>query len=83
MREAPIGVFDSGVGGLSVLGEIQRLLPNESLLYLSTDGQAMAFLLLGCAAALAFPLGPDFVATRLGRSVQRFGVWAIAPVVSR
>jgi glutamate racemase len=38
MREAPIGVFDSGVGGLSVLAEIQRLLPNESLLYVADCG---------------------------------------------
>jgi glutamate racemase len=33
-RSAPIGVFDSGVGGLSVLGALQRALPNEDLLYL-------------------------------------------------
>ncbi len=38
MHEAPIGVFDSGVGGLSVLAEIQRLLPNESLLYVADCG---------------------------------------------
>ncbi|MEB0047588.1 MULTISPECIES: glutamate racemase [unclassified Pseudomonas] len=38
MREAPIGVFDSGVGGLSVLAEIQRLLPHESLLYVADCG---------------------------------------------
>jgi glutamate racemase len=31
----PIGIFDSGVGGLSVAREIRRLLPAESLLYLS------------------------------------------------
>ncbi|MDB5958855.1 MAG: murI [Massilia sp.] len=30
---APIGVFDSGVGGLSVLRHIHALLPHESLLY--------------------------------------------------
>jgi glutamate racemase len=30
---APIGVFDSGVGGLSVAGEILRNLPTESVLY--------------------------------------------------
>jgi glutamate racemase len=30
---APIGVFDSGVGGLSVAGEILRNLPFESVLY--------------------------------------------------
>ncbi|MEM9214645.1 MAG: glutamate racemase [Cyanobacteria bacterium P01_F01_bin.150] len=29
----PIGVFDSGVGGLTVLTELQRVLPNESILY--------------------------------------------------
>ena len=38
MREAPIGAFDSGVGGLSVLAEISRLLPNESLLYVADCG---------------------------------------------
>ncbi|ANI56585.1 glutamate racemase [Pseudomonas sp. DR 5-09] len=38
MREAPIAVFDSGVGGVSVLAEIQHLLPNESLLYLGDCG---------------------------------------------
>ncbi|WP_426140915.1 glutamate racemase [Pseudomonas sp. DWP3-1-2] len=36
--DAPVGVFDSGVGGLSVLGEIRRLLPNESLLYVGDCG---------------------------------------------
>lgn len=32
---APVGVFDSGVGGLSVLREIRQCLPHESLLYLA------------------------------------------------
>src|SRR5688572_31390235 len=31
--EAPIGVFDSGVGGLTVVHEIVKRLPNESILY--------------------------------------------------
>jgi len=35
---SPIGVFDSGVGGLSVLREIQRLLPAEDLIYLADQG---------------------------------------------
>lgn len=34
-RAAPVGVFDSGVGGLSVLREIRKCLPHESLLYLA------------------------------------------------
>ena len=29
----PIGIFDSGVGGLTVAKEINRLLPNESIVY--------------------------------------------------
>lgn len=33
-RRLPIGVFDSGVGGLTVVAALQRRLPNEHLLYL-------------------------------------------------
>jgi glutamate racemase len=36
----PIGVFDSGVGGLSVLLEIRRRLPAESLIYAADSGYA-------------------------------------------
>jgi glutamate racemase len=32
---APIGAFDSGVGGLSILLEVRRLLPAEDLIYLA------------------------------------------------
>ncbi|MEQ1757374.1 MAG: glutamate racemase [Vicinamibacterales bacterium] len=35
-----IGVFDSGVGGLSVLREIRRELPGESLLYVADSAHA-------------------------------------------
>ena len=38
MSQAPIGVFDSGVGGLSVLREIRARLPDESLLYVADSG---------------------------------------------
>ncbi len=34
MNNNPIGVFDSGIGGLTVVKEIIRKLPNESLIYL-------------------------------------------------
>ena len=33
MNNAPIGVFDSGVGGLTVAREMMRQLPNESIVY--------------------------------------------------
>lgn len=36
----PIGVFDSGVGGLTVLREIIRRLPGESTVYLGDNGRA-------------------------------------------
>ncbi len=36
----PIGVFDSGVGGLTVLREIRRELPHEDLLYVADSAHA-------------------------------------------
>jgi len=36
----PIGVFDSGVGGLTVLREILRRSPNESTIYLGDNARA-------------------------------------------
>ncbi|MCB8988530.1 MAG: glutamate racemase [Ardenticatenaceae bacterium] len=35
MQQQPIGVFDSGVGGLSILRELRRQLPQENLLYVA------------------------------------------------
>ena len=34
-EDLPIGLFDSGLGGLTVLHQLQRLLPEETLLYLA------------------------------------------------
>ena len=36
----PIGLFDSGVGGLTVLREVVRRLPGESTIYLGDNGRA-------------------------------------------
>ena len=33
-NQNPIGIFDSGVGGLTVFAEVKKLLPNESVFYL-------------------------------------------------
>ena len=33
MDKRPIGVFDSGLGGLTVLKEINKRLPNEDIIY--------------------------------------------------
>ena len=32
-KTAPVGVFDSGVGGLTVAREIMRQLPDENIVY--------------------------------------------------
>ena len=32
--DSPIGVFDSGVGGLTTVRELTRLLPGEDIIYL-------------------------------------------------
>ena len=33
-NSSPLGVFDSGVGGLTALAELRKLLPNEDIIYL-------------------------------------------------
>ena len=38
MKQQPIGVFDSGVGGLSVLRHLQTQLPAEQFIYLADQG---------------------------------------------
>lgn len=39
MDTRPIGVFDSGLGGLTALGELAALLPGEDLLYFGDTGR--------------------------------------------
>jgi glutamate racemase len=39
-RDQPIGVFDSGVGGLSILRALRRALPREDFVYFSDAGHA-------------------------------------------
>ena len=40
MCDKAIGIFDSGLGGLTVLKEIHRLLPNENLVYFGDSKRA-------------------------------------------
>jgi glutamate racemase len=60
-RNAPLGVFDSGLGGLTVVRALRAMLPGEDLVYLGdtarvpygTKGPAtIVKYALGCAAAL-------------------------------
>ena len=36
----PVGVFDSGVGGISVLRELIKVMPNEDYIYLGDSRNA-------------------------------------------
>ncbi|MFY7944909.1 MAG: glutamate racemase, partial [Crocinitomicaceae bacterium] len=40
MLSAPIGVFDSGYGGLTVLSEIKKRLPQYDYVYLGDNARA-------------------------------------------
>ncbi len=62
MDNRPVGLFDSGMGGLSVLKTAMILLPNEDYIYFGDDGNApygtkpeerIVALALGCARFLA------------------------------
>lgn len=39
LRTAPIGIFDSGVGGLTVFREVARVLPHHPLIYLGDSAR--------------------------------------------
>lgn len=58
-----IGVFDSGVGGLSVLREVRRELPDEQLIYVADSGNApygerpLEFIHARATAITAFLIG--------------------------
>ena len=40
MKENPIGLFDSGIGGTSIYKAVNKLLPNESTIYLADSANA-------------------------------------------
>ena len=40
MSQNPIGIFDSGLGGLTIYSEIHKLLPNENIIYLADSKNA-------------------------------------------
>ena len=39
MDRRPIGVFDSGLGGLTAVRELARLMPEEDLVYFGDTGR--------------------------------------------
>lgn len=60
---APIGVFDSGFGGLTVAREIAKALPRESLIYVGDSARC--------------PYGPRDL-SEVDGFVQQIGAWLVA-----
>lgn len=59
-KHAPIGVFDSGVGGLTVVREIMRQIPNERIIY------------FGDTARVPYGSKSKDTITRYSRQIVRF-----------
>ena len=62
-NDAPIGIFDSGFGGLTVAREIARALPQESLIYVGDSARC--------------PYGPRSLA-EVDTFVQQIGAWLMS-----
>lgn len=60
LLEAPVGVFDSGVGGLTVVREIMRQVPNERIVY------------FGDTARVPYGSKSKDTVTRYSRQIVRF-----------
>ncbi|MBR6771604.1 MAG: glutamate racemase [Lachnospiraceae bacterium] len=60
LRQAPVGVFDSGVGGLTVAREIMRQIPNEKIIY------------FGDTARVPYGSKSKETITRYARQIVRF-----------
>ena len=60
LRNAPVGVFDSGVGGLTVAREIMRNLPSEKIVY------------FGDTARVPYGSKSKETVTRYSRQIIRF-----------
>lgn len=59
-KAAPIGVFDSGIGGLTVVREIMRQIPNENIVY------------FGDTARVPYGNKSKETVTRFSRQILRF-----------
>lgn len=60
LQKAPIGIFDSGVGGLTVAREIMRQMPNEKIIY------------FGDTARVPYGNKSKDTVTRFSRQIARF-----------
>ena len=92
--DSPIGVFDSGVGGLSILHALRRELPDEDLLYVADSANAPygdrpeSFIAQRADAIAAFLIESGAKAivvacnTASVVAVERLRSWSPVPVVA-
>ena len=92
--DAPVGVFDSGVGGLSVLREIRVALPHEDLLYVADSGHApygdqpTEFIAGRASAVVRFLLDSGVKAiviacnTATSVAVDKLRAWSPVPIIA-
>lgn len=90
----PVGVFDSGVGGLSVLREIRRALPHEDLIYVADSGHApygdqpSEFIEGRASAVVKFLLAANVKAITIACNtatvvaVEKLRAWSPVPIVA-
>jgi glutamate racemase len=94
MSSSPIGIFDSGVGGLSVFKEIQQLLPHEQLYYVADSGfapygdKSCDYIVLRCTAIVEFFLAQGVKAivvacnTATSVAVDALRAWCPVPIIA-
>ena len=71
-KDAPIGVFDSGIGGLTVAREIMRQIPNEKIIY------------FGDTARMPYGSKSKETVTRFSKQIVRFlETFQVKPVIRR
>ena len=59
MKHRPIGIFDSGLGGLTVVKAIQKELPQERLVYFG-DTARIPYGTKSCSGGLQYLVGLGF-----------------------
>jgi len=69
LNKNPIGIFDSGIGGLTVAREIRRILPNEDIVYLG-DTARLPYGTKSVDAIIQFSLeNTQFLMSRNAKSI--------------
>ena len=72
MDQRPIGVFDSGSGGLTAVREIRSILPFENIIYFGDTSRVPYG---GRSAEILLPYLPTLCRCWRPRTISPFSVW--------